>query len=55
MKKNIFLFDLITSAPFKILIIIILLILLGIMISNRNQRKVRMKEDVIYIHPKQKK
>ena len=52
MKKDYFIFELIKSPPFLLLIILALLILLGIAISNRNKDTVKMKEDVIYIAPK---
>jgi hypothetical protein len=52
MKRNSFLIELIKSGPFRILIIIALLIIIGIMISNRRERAVQMKEDVLYIPPK---
>ena len=54
MKKDIFLFELIKSAPVRILVIIVLIILSGVYISKCNERKVQMKEDVLYIHPKPK-
>jgi len=54
MKKDIFIFELIKSGPFKVLIILILIIVAGVYISKCKERKVQMKEDVLYIHPKPK-
>jgi uncharacterized membrane protein len=54
MKRDIFIIELIKSGPFKLLIILILLIAMGIAISKCKERKVQMKEDVIYVHPKPK-
>lgn len=53
MKKNYFLIELIKSGPFRMLIIIILIITLIVVISNRREKIVRMKEDTLYLHPKQ--
>jgi hypothetical protein len=55
MKKDYFIIELIKSGPFMLLMVIVLLILLGIAISNRHDKTVQMKEDVIYVSPKQKK
>jgi hypothetical protein len=52
MKKDYFIVELIKSPPFILLLILAVLILLGIVISNRHKDKVRMKEDVIYVAPK---
>jgi hypothetical protein len=54
MKKDLFIFDLIKSGPFRILIILILFIVIGVAISKCKERKVLMKEDVLYVHPKPK-
>jgi len=56
MKKDYFIIDLITSFPFKLLVLLILLIIAGVTISKcREKRKVQqMKEDVLYIQPKSK-
>ena len=54
MKNNIFIIELIKSGPFKILVILILFIAMGVTISKCKERKVQMKEDVLYIHPKPK-
>jgi hypothetical protein len=54
MKKDYFILELVKSPPFLLLIIITLLILLGIVISNRHKDRVQMKEDVIYVAPKPK-
>jgi hypothetical protein len=55
MKKDYFIIELIKSGPFILLMIIVLLILLGVYISNHNKDTVQMKEDVIYVAPKPKK
>jgi len=52
MKKNFFIIELIKSGPFRILIILALLIILGVIISNRKDKAVKMKEDILYIPPK---
>ncbi len=54
MKKDLFIIELIKSGPFRLLIILILIIVMGVTISKCRERKVQMKEDVIYIHPKPK-
>jgi hypothetical protein len=55
MKKDIFILELIRSFPFKILIILVLIIFMGVTISKCKEKKVQMKEDVLYIHPNPKK
>jgi uncharacterized membrane protein len=54
MKKDFFIIELIKSFPFKVLILLILFIVLGVTISKCREKKVQMKEDVLYIHPKPK-
>jgi uncharacterized membrane protein len=54
MKKDLFIIELFKSGPFKILIILILFIALGVTISKCKEKKVQMKEDILYIHPKPK-
>jgi hypothetical protein len=54
MKKNSFFFELIKSPPFLMLIILTALIIIGVMISNRKDKAVKMKEDVLYIQPRPK-
>jgi hypothetical protein len=56
MKKNFFLVELVKSPPFLMLVILALLITLGVIIANHKekQRVVKMKEDIIYIHPEKK-
>ena len=54
MKQDIFIIELIKSGPFRLLLILIILILMGVTISKCKERKVQMKEDVLYIHPKPK-
>lgn len=51
MKKDHFIVELIKSPPFKIFIILALIIILGIIIANRKERIVKMKENVLYIEP----
>jgi len=54
MRRNSFIIELIKSPPFKILIILALMIIIGVIIANRHERAVQMKEDVLYIAPKPK-
>jgi len=54
MKKDLFIIELIKSGPFRILMVLVLLIVIGVTISKCKEKKVRMKEDVLYIHPKSK-
>jgi hypothetical protein len=51
MKKDRFLIELIKSPPFKILIILAIIIILGIIIANRREKIVKMKEEILYISP----
>ncbi len=51
MKKNSFMIELIKSPPFLIFIILVLIITLGVIIANRKEKVVQMKEDVLYIKP----
>jgi hypothetical protein len=57
MKKNSFLLELIKSPPFLIFIILAILITVGVLIANHVEKDkvIKMKEDVIYIHPETKK
>jgi len=52
MKKNFFLIELLKSGPVRILVIIALAIVIGVIISNRKEKAIRMKEDKLYIPPK---
>ncbi|MFN8209545.1 MAG: hypothetical protein U0T33_01070 [Bacteroidales bacterium] len=54
MKKDIFILEFIKSFPFKALILLVLFIVLGVTVSKCREKKVQMKEDVLYIHPKPK-
>jgi hypothetical protein len=54
MKREYFVLELLKSAPFRILVFIVLLILSIMYIHKCNEKKVQMKEDVLYIHPKPK-
>jgi hypothetical protein len=54
MKKDIFLFELIKSGPFKIFIALVLIIVMGVTISKCKEKRVLMKEDILYVHPKPK-
>jgi len=51
MKKDYFIFELLKSGPFLLLMILALLIVLGIVIANHKSDSVKMKEDVLYIAP----
>ena len=51
MKKDYFIIELIKSTPFKMLIVLALLILLGVVIANHKKDSVKMKEDVLYVAP----
>jgi hypothetical protein len=57
MKKNSFLLELIKSPPFLIFLILVIMITIGVLIANHVEKEkvVKMKEDVIYIHPETKK
>ncbi len=52
MKKHSFIIELIKSPPFLIFIILVLLITIGVIIANRREKVVQMKEDILYIKPK---
>jgi hypothetical protein len=54
MKKDLFIFELIKSGPFRILMVLVLLIVSGVVISKCKEKKVQMKEDVLYVQPKSK-
>jgi hypothetical protein len=54
MKKEYFLWELIKSGPFILLVILVLIIVLAVTLANHN-RPVQMKEDVMYVAPKPKK
>jgi hypothetical protein len=54
MKKDFFILELIKSFPFKVLVLLVLFIVMGVTISKCREKKVQMKEDVLYIHPKPK-
>ncbi len=54
MKKNLFIIELIKSPPFLIFIILALLITVGVLLANRREKVVKMKEDILYISPKPK-
>jgi hypothetical protein len=54
MKKDFFILELLKSFPFKVLILLVLFIVLGVTISKCKEKQVQMKEDVLYIHPKPK-
>jgi hypothetical protein len=57
MKKNSFIVELIKSPPFLMLMILAILITVGVLIANHAEKKkvVKMKEEVIYVHPEIKK
>jgi hypothetical protein len=54
MKKDSFFIEFIKSGPFILLLILAILILLGILITNHREKTVQMKEDILYIAPKNK-
>jgi hypothetical protein len=54
MRTDNFFFEFIKSGPFRALIVLALIIALGVTISKCRERKVQMKEDILYIHPKPK-
>lgn len=51
MKRNSFIVELIKSPPFLIFIFLALLIIIGVILANRKEKVVKMKEDVLYIKP----
>jgi hypothetical protein len=55
MKKDSFLFEFLKSGPFRLLLILAILILLGIIISNHHKEMVKMKENVLYVAPQPNK
>lgn len=55
MKKDLFIIELLTSFPFKLFLIFLVIIALGVTVSKCKEKKVQqMKEDVLYIQPKPK-
>jgi hypothetical protein len=54
MKKDLFIIELIKSGPFRLLLILVIFILVGVGISKCKEKKVQMKEDILYVHPKPK-
>ena len=54
MKKDYFILELIKSVPVRILIFIVMLIFMIMYIHKCNEKKVQMKEDVLYVQPKPK-
>jgi hypothetical protein len=54
MKRDSFFLEFIKSGPFVLLLVLAILILLGVIISNRKHDVVQMKEDVMYVAPKPK-
>jgi hypothetical protein len=55
MKKDSLIIEFVKSGPFLLLLILAVLILLGIVLSNKKKNVVRMKEEVIYVSPSNKK
>jgi hypothetical protein len=51
MRKNLFIVELIKSPPFIIFLVLILLITIGVLLSNHREKVVKMKEDVLYVAP----
>jgi hypothetical protein len=54
MKDDLFIVELLKSFPIKVLLILVLFIVLGVSISKCKEKKVQMKEDVLYVQPKPK-
>jgi len=54
MKTDTFFFELIKSFPFRVLMVLAFLVVMGVTISKCRERKVQMKEDVLYLQPKPK-
>ena len=54
MKKDSFILELVRSTPFKMFLILAILITIGVILANRKEKKVHMKEDVLYIQPRPK-
>lgn len=55
MNKDSFLFEFLKSGPFRLLLILAILIFVGILISNHHKAMVQMKENVLYVAPAPKK
>jgi hypothetical protein len=57
MKKQFFIVELLKSPPFLLLVILAMLITIGVLIGNHKEKEkiIKMKEDVLYIHPEQSK
>ena len=51
MNKDSFLFEFLKSGPFRLLLILAILIVVGILISNHHKAMVQMKENVLYVAP----
>jgi hypothetical protein len=53
MKKQFFIVELLKSPPFLMLVILAMLITIGVLIANHKEKEkvIKMKEDVMYIHP----
>jgi hypothetical protein len=54
MKKDYFIIEFMKSGPFRALLVLVLIIVMGAYISKCKEKKVQMKEDVLYVHPKSK-
>jgi hypothetical protein len=52
MKKDYFIFELLKSGPVRLLLILAFLIIMGIIIANRHNAAVQLKENVLYVAPK---
>lgn len=52
MRRNHFIVELVKSPPFLIFIILALLITIGVVVANRKEKIVQMKENVLYVAPK---
>ncbi len=54
MKKDYFIIELVKSTPFRLLIFIVMIIFIILYIGKCNEKKVQMKEDILYVQPKPK-
>jgi hypothetical protein len=55
MKRDSSFIEFARSTPFLLLVILVLLVTLGIVLSQRRKSIVKMKEDVLYVAPLKEK
>jgi hypothetical protein len=55
MKKDLFILELVKSFPFRVFLLLVIIIVAGVAISKCKEKKVQMKEDILYVHPKPSK